>query len=289
LKACSNRPHWTLTAGLLRSLAGSGVLLIGLATQAQLSVIPPARTPVVFAGSTQSVAVLFHNPSAGRVEVPIWFRLYQAGSATVMPLGEAQSWKRQEVLPGQTVLESVPVAFPPVRAESRCVIRWQTDAECVLGVTDAWVLPQGQLRELKTLAGDGLLGLLDAASRIRPALEEEQVPFTDLTDSAASRPPCHLAIVAETAQPESEHRRLAHNLRRWLGAGLNLVWLKPPGPASPGDTPLQVIRPGQGTLVIANLDRLEGLANDPAAQRFLVALARLATQPTVNELSEPTP
>ena len=101
-----------------RPLCQSAILVLFLAVlppsiaRAQLQALPDKERQRVFAGEGRRITVLFHNPSDSPVDADLRTRLYQASSATAMPLGEAP-WKKLEVLPGQTVLESATLTLPP--------------------------------------------------------------------------------------------------------------------------------------------------------------------------------
>ena len=92
------------------------------AARAQLQALPDKEPQRAFSGEGRKVAVLLHNPGAGPVEADLRTRLQQASSATTAPLGEAP-WKKLTVLPGQTVLESVNLTFPSIKAETRFLVQ----------------------------------------------------------------------------------------------------------------------------------------------------------------------
>ena len=66
---------------------------------------------VYLPAKARRVAVLCATPVTVPLDLALRARLYQASSATAIPLSETP-WKRLEVLPGQTVLESALIACP---------------------------------------------------------------------------------------------------------------------------------------------------------------------------------
>src|SRR5881394_1688219 len=142
---------------------GGGVVnfwLVGLLAvcpitlRAQLAWVPEEAPQMVFAGEARKIRVTFSNPTDKTVEVQIRTRLFQASSATAMPLGPAQPWKRLQVLPGQKILESASVTFPAVKAGTRILVQWLDEKGKVLGPTEVIVQPPGLLKELKSLVGE---------------------------------------------------------------------------------------------------------------------------------------
>ena len=104
-----------LGALLLASCAPPARAQLGMLTNAE-----PQRT---FAGVGAQISVRFHNPDNRPATADLRTRLYQAGSAIAAPWDDTP-WKELTVLPGQTVLESAVLTFPPVKAETRFLVQW---------------------------------------------------------------------------------------------------------------------------------------------------------------------
>ena len=141
-----------------------------------------------------TINVRFRNPSASPVAADLRTRLYQASSATAAPLGEAP-WKKLAVLPGQTVLESATATFPAVKAETRFLVQWLDGTNQVIGVTQVLGYPPDLLKELKPLAGDDPLGVLDPQNQLKPLLKAAAVEFQDLEDTGLENYHGKLAII----------------------------------------------------------------------------------------------
>ena len=96
-----------------------GVILWPLLAYGQLELLPNESPPAVFAGRPTTIKALFRNPTDAPVELEVSTRLFQASSATLVPLGDTQPWKKLHVLPKQTVLETFAVTFPEIRSATR--------------------------------------------------------------------------------------------------------------------------------------------------------------------------
>src|SRR4051794_23284889 len=92
---------WLILMGLLSCPARAVAQLQLLAGEPQ----------AVFAGSNQIINLCWRNVGNSINETQIQSRVMQLTSATAVCAGEAP-WKRLQVLPGQTVLESAVLDFP---------------------------------------------------------------------------------------------------------------------------------------------------------------------------------
>src|ERR1035438_2982523 len=89
-----------------------------LAGPAQLQLMPDVQSQRGFAGDARKVTVVWHNAGDKTVEAEIRARMLQTSSATAVQLSE-RPWKKLQILPGQTVVESAQLDFPIVKAETR--------------------------------------------------------------------------------------------------------------------------------------------------------------------------
>ena len=112
---------------------------------AQLEILPAEQSPAVFGGDTRLVQVVFRNSGEGSIKTALKTRLFQLSSATRMPVGEAEAWKKLTVLGGQTVLETIRLKCPDVRTTTRFEIRWLDDADKAIGQTLVMVYPTNQI------------------------------------------------------------------------------------------------------------------------------------------------
>lgn len=254
---------------------------------ASLTLVPDVSPQVVFADEAQSIEVCFRNSTATNVEVPLRFHVFQASSATVVPIGEPRSWKALPVLASQTVVESFAVKFPAVRVDTRFLVRWVDEHEYVLGTTEVIAVPPNLLRELRSLAGDRPPGLLDPQDQVRPLLRRAGVEFEDLDGEAIEHFRGRLAVVCATDAKEEEPPALSRRLRKCREAGVNILWFRNIVPASIVPMPVCLVRQGGGALVVADARELTDLTVSPARQRTLISLARLTVRAEQFELTLP--
>jgi len=89
-----------------------------LGVRGAVQIVEDKVTPAVFGNGSRAIWAKFHNPTAQPAEINLRFRLFQASASTMMPVGEPKTWKTITLLAGQTVLESLTVELPQVRAET---------------------------------------------------------------------------------------------------------------------------------------------------------------------------
>jgi hypothetical protein len=246
--------------------------------RAQLAWVPEEAPQMVFAGEAGQIRVTFSNPTDKTVEVQICTRLFQASSATAMPLDQAQPWKKLQVLPGQTILEWASVTFPAVKTGTRFLVQWLDENGKVLGPTEVTVQPHGLLTELKSLTGEGSLGVFDPQDKLKPLLKQLMVDYEDLERTGWENFSGRLAIVGPL--PPQEPMDLARRIKSVVKAGHAVVWMQPPSRLqASSDSGSYLIREGDGTVVIARSKHFADLAENPRAQLDLVHLASLALKP----------
>lgn len=285
---CSKPQH--LGRWLMSAFLGFAACLAAGQARSQLELLPEPGTHHVFGGRPQSIRVLIRNPGNRQAEVPIQTRLYQASSATLMPVGEAQSWKTLTVLPGQTVVETVPVVLPAVRAETRFLLHWHEDARRHVGRCELIAYPTNLLAELKTLAGEQPIGVFDPANRLKPLLRALEAEFADLERLDVQHFPGQLAFFGPFASPQQIPSDLVQRTAARCKAGLAAVWIQPPdrNPSRVEPT-FYPVAFGDGLAVIAQASLIAHLDTDPLAQRNLIRLTRLALQRQPLAWPEPTP
>jgi len=256
-----------------------------------IAVCPAARTwsqpalrlthdlpkPLVVAGRPVEVTAAFKNTSATRLEVEARLRVFQASSATRMPLGPSRAWKRLEVLAGQTILEAMPLELPPVRTATRFEVDCEDGEGNLLGTLAVFALPEFPLRQVQKLLGERLVSIIPGSSQLEELLKENQIPVA--ASGVDVKPtPSRVAIFLPDAAPATARPTLAKRAQSLSIQGAAVLWLKfrPEGRAHP---PVVVQSSGDGAIVTATLSSLTNLRNSPAAQLELLRLIRLALQP----------
>ncbi len=243
-------------------------LLLGMSTiaaQAQLKLLPVPELQQVFGGGFRTITLTWHNPGQKPFSQELSTRLYQASSATIVPLGTAP-WRSLEILPGQTVIESASLVFPAVNAETRFVIQWLAGTNQVLGTSEALVYPPSLLKELKSLAGEEPLAVLDPQDLLKSLLKAAAVEFLDFEDANIENYPGKLVIVGPFQNKTQMREGLASQLR-----------------ARPS---FYAVPEGKGTVVVVQASLTASLSERPEAQLNLIQFARLALQPETPRLPD---
>jgi hypothetical protein len=216
-------------------------------------------------------------------------RLYQASSATAAPLGETP-WKKLTVLAGQTVLESAVLAFPPVKAETRFLVQWLDGTNKVIGVTEVLVYPPDLLKDLKPIADEAPIGVVDPQNQLKPLLKASAVEYQDLEDSGLEAYSGKLAIVGPFQSRAQMREDLPDRVKALALKGVALVWIQPPPEKRQNLQPsFYTLLEGKGAVVISQADLITSLAESPQAQLHLIQLARLALHPEPARLPHQTP
>lgn len=264
-------------SGLMKSL-GLFCILCPLLAHAGLEVIPSKEMVSVFSGP-QQIPVLWRNATDKNVKVSLQTRLFQASSATVMPVAAAAPWKTMEVLAGQTVLENVPVTLPAVRTTTTFELRFLDEAATESGKIQIRAYPDGMLKELAGLDETNSFAVLDPDNLLKPELSKCNVSFEDLEenagfDSFAGR----LAIIGPFSNKDSVPDNLKKRIQNQSTKRRAIVWIQPP---STGECvlPVYIVREGDTTIVVVCDRFVANLAGSPQAQHNLLYCAQLALNP----------
>jgi hypothetical protein len=255
-------------------------VLLPVALQAQLEFRAEAVPQKMFGGATRPVRVVFRNSGSDRVASGVRLHLFQASSSTAAPVGEPRDWKQLQVLPGQTVLDSAMITLPAVKAETRFLVRWLDGTNAVLGTTEVLAYPPDLLDELKALAGEGQLGVLDMQDTLKPVLRSREIHFIDLTETQLDNYRGSLAIVGPFESSEQMPEGLAQRVETVARQGTAVVWLQPPPkPRQKLEPSFYAVPEGKGVVVVVQAGLVANLAENPQAQLNLVEFARLALHP----------
>ena len=247
---------------------------------AQLQLLPDKAPQSIFGSNARQISAVWHNAGQQTFEGEIQMRIFQATSATAVRLGE-QPWKKFQVLPGQTVIESASLDFPTVRAETKFLVQWLENTNRVLGTTEVLVYPTNLLAELKTLVGeDQPVGVFDPGNGLKPLLKTLKVEYEDLEDSGVATFAGKLTIIGPFAAREQMPSDLAERIVKLAGKGTGVVWLRPPPePHARLNPAFYAVPVGAGTVVVVQATFVTGLANNPQAQLNLLHCCRLARNP----------
>jgi len=245
---------------------------------AQLQLLPGKEPQCVFAGDARNIAVVWHNTGDKTADAEIHMRLYQTSSATAVQLSE-MLWKKLQVLPQQTVIESARLDFPTVNAETKFLIQWLKNTNHVIGTTEVLVYPTNLLSELKPLAGEEPLGVLDPQNQLKPLLKNSGVDFVDLGNSELENFPGKLAIVGSFASVVQVPTGLTKRVEMLAKKGVAVVWIQPPENGKKLQPSFYLVPEGKGAVVIAQADLTSDLLENPESQLNLIYFCKLALHP----------
>jgi hypothetical protein len=260
-------------------------ILLGIAgcwpgvARAQLQLLPDREPQRVFAGDARKITVTWRNAGDKAVDADMRTRIYQTSSATAAPLSE-KNWKKIEILPGQTVLESASMDFPAVNAETRFLIQWLEGTNQVVGKTEVLVYPTNLLAELKTLVGEENFGILDPNDELKPLLKQNHVEFSDLGETALEDFQGKLAIIGPFSTKAQMREGLAETIQKIARKGAAIVWLQPPpGPRDSIRPSFYIVPEGKGSVVVVQADLVANPAGSPQSQFNLINFCKLALNP----------
>jgi hypothetical protein len=241
----------------------------------------------LFSGKNRVLRVTLHNPEPAPVFLDVRARLYQASSATTVLIADLP-WKKIQILPGQTIIESVKLDLPVVQAETRFLVQWVVPTNRVIGLTDLLVYPLELIKKLEILARPGPIGALDPDNVVKPIFDSVGKTVVDLENSDWDEFKGTLAIVG----PFSSRVKMPSDLPRRIKAlarnGVAVLWLRP----SPDQTSdrlwpsFYTVLENKAAIVVAQAELCSALADSPVAQNHLIQLSRLALHPAAPQLPE---
>jgi hypothetical protein len=258
-----------------------------------LQFLPAEKPPSVFGANAQKISFILYNANQENFSCPIHARILQATSATAVSVA-AVPWKKIQVLPGQTVLASVPLDFPAVKAETRFLVQWLGDDNHVIGVTSVLVYPTNLLQALQPFLSRTNFGVLDPDNQLKPLLKAQGISFKDLGEINLDHFSGRLAIIGPFESKTQMPKDLPNRIRTIAEKNVAVVWIQPPQPAplSPlADWEREKIQPSfysvqksQTSVVIVQPEMVYGLQENPRSQIALVYFCRLALNPQPNRL-----
>jgi hypothetical protein len=249
------------------------------ATHAQLQLLPDQEPQRVFAGEGRKITMVWHNAGDKTVTAEVRTRLSQTSSVTAVTLAE-KTWKKIEILPGQTVLESAEMDFPAVNAETRFLLQWLEGTNRVLGKTEVLVYPTNLLGELKPLLGEDIFGVLDPNDELKPLLKQNRVDFVDLGESSLEDFQGKLAVIGPFQSKAQMREGLAQTIQKIARKSAAVVWIQPPpGPKDKIRPSFQLVPEGKGAVVVVQPHLVANLAENPRSQFNLIYFCKLALNP----------
>lgn len=246
---------------------------------AQLAIATNAEPQRIFFGQAKNIPVVIHNAGSHNFDGEFGAQILQTSSATAVLLGEPVG-KKFRSLPGQTVLESVPLDFPPVKAETKFFVQWLENTDRVIGKTEVLVYPTNLLAELKLLLNGENLGVLDPNDRLKLSLKQSEIELIDLGEMALEDFSGKLAVLGPFQSKAQVREGLAQTIQQIARKGTAVVWIQPPAaPKEELKPSFYVVPEGKGAVVIVQPDLVADFSENPKSQLNLIYLCKLALHP----------
>jgi hypothetical protein len=253
---------------------------------AELQLLAAREPQHVFAGSVQNINLCWRNPGNFAIRTDIHMRIVQLTSATAAPIKDAP-WKRLQVLPGQTVLETAALEFPAVRAETRFLVQWLDRGNNVLGATEVLAYPANLLNELRSLLGpeNGALGVFDPEDELKPPLKIAGIAFVDLENMELENFRGKLAIVLPGESSSQMDCAFAAKIKTIAQHGVAVVWVQPAFVKRTGSANEKIqpsfysVPENQTVAVIVQPEMVADFGKNPRSQLNLIEFCKLALHP----------
>jgi hypothetical protein len=247
--------------------------------QPPLHIAPVGGQPRVFAGEQRRIPVLISNSTDRLIAIDARLRLYQATSATVV-LQDEKPWKQLRVLPEQTVLETVTLGFPAVRAETRYLAQFLHGTNVIIGTMDVKVYPRDLLNELRLLANNLPIGVFDPQDRLKPALKRHGLDLLDLEDAEFDSFTGKLALIGPLKSVSDITEEFSSRIKKLAANGVGVVWIQPPPmPRASPQPSFYRVTEGAGEFIIVQPDMVSDLDESPRSQLNLIHFSQLAVRP----------
>jgi hypothetical protein len=262
-----------------RFIIGTIVVVFAGIGFGQLTIVTNREPLRIFFGHAKNIPVIIHNASDRSFDGEIGAQILQTSSATAVRLGDPAGKKFQS-LPGQTVMDSASLDFPPVKAATKFFVQWLENTHRIIGTTEVLVYPTNLVCELKLLLNNENLGVLDANGVLKPSLKQNGIEFLDLEEMALEDFSGKLAILGPFLSQAQMRVGLAQAVLRIAKNGAAVVWIQPPPDSKDEIKPsFYVVPEGKGAVVIVQPDLVADFSENPKSQMNLIYFCKLALHP----------
>jgi len=252
-------------------------------TDAQLQLLPDMKPQYAFVGAARVVSTVWRNDGDKTIDGEIRARIFQTSSATAVQLGEVP-WKKLQLLPGQTLLESAQLDFPAIKSKTKFLIQWLAETN-VLGVTPVLVYPTNLLQSLHTFLSETNFGVFDPGDRLKPLLKAQGIKFADLAQTGLDDFSGQLAVIGPFQSRAQVPDGLAEQILALAKKNVAVVWIQPGEPARGDVRPTGLlpsfysVQKKQTAVVVVQPGLVDDLAENPQSQLNLIYFCQLALNP----------
>lgn len=250
-----------------------------VATFAQLQLMPDLEPQRVFAGEARQIATVWHNGGDQIFAGEIRARILQTSSATAVQVGE-MPWKKLQVLPQQTVLESAQLDFPPVKAETKFLVQWLVNSNSIIGRTEVLVYPTNLLQAWRSFLSETNFGVFDPGNRLKPLLKAQGIKFVDLAETGLDDFSGQLAVIGPFQSQAQVPDGLANQVQSLAKTNVAVVWMQPPQEKPDKLLPsFFCVQKNQTAVVVVQPELVADLPQNPQSQLNLIYFCQLALNP----------
>jgi hypothetical protein len=263
-----------MKANLTKSSIAVLVVSLSFHLFAGIKLLPEAPPQRVFSGRARAIQLKWTNSGPEVATAQIAMRILATSSGTAMPVSQAP-WKKMQVLPEQTVLESAKIDFPDVRTETRFLVQWIDSSNQILGITPVLVSPTNLLKELGPFAGVEGIAIYDPQNELKPLLEEVGIAVVDLSSRDLSTFTGRLGLIGPFGAGRESPQGTPRAIEKAAQGGMALVLVRNADSKSLTPAFYSVIS-GKGAVVVAKPELFEDLTHKPLSQLNLLRLAEMA-------------
>lgn len=250
-----------------------------VAALAQLQLLPDKEPQRVFAGDARKITLAWHNATDKIVDAEIRARILQTSSATTAQSGET-SWKKLQLLPQQTVLESAQLDFPAVNAETKFLVQWMASSNQIFGATEVLVYPTNLFHELKPMLNEETFGVLDPNNELKPLLKQNDLKFLDLGEMTLEDFQGKLAIIGPFDSKNQMREGLEKTIQQIARKGVAVIWIvPPPSPKDELKPSFYLVPEGKGVILVVQPELVADLAERPQSQLNLIWFCKWTLNP----------
>lgn len=245
----------------------------------QLTLNPEPGIQAAFCAEPVKLKVGFSNPKNEVTKTPLRTRVYQKSSATLMPVGEIQPWKEVRLLEGQSVIETVSITFPEIKAPTRFQVHVLGE-QTLIGKVEVDVYPPNLLKQISLLLGESKLAIFDPQNHLKPSFVKAGIAFEDLQSGTEldvfQGKLAIFNLTPPTQRPSQEFEAHVHQI---IKRGIAVIWIRPETENHQLPAPLtMVMREGIESGVLIKTRECFNLS-EPSAQMSLLYLAGIALTP----------
>src|SRR4051812_24629468 len=234
---------------------------------------------VIFAGGKRRIETKFTNLTDTDLQLTLHSRLFQASSATIVPVDESKASRPITIASGQSLIERVEQSIPEVKSETLFVLYWSNRTQKI-GATFIRAIPTNVLSQLPQLNDGHAVALYDPGDALKSAFgASETVAVKSVDDLASSESKLLIWLPEHARERRADESSIGviSALKKKAQNGGAIVRLNP-APVFPGEISgsTHTIQVGSGRIVCAYMPAITDYSQ-AAAQLMLLRLSELAT------------